>query len=83
MTAAMRILAYGVSAYSVDDYVWIGESITIENLKMFTKVVVAIFGDEYLRSTWWLVHITCRALSSPFFGRATWRYLFVAATDGF
>ncbi|XP_020262989.1 uncharacterized protein LOC109838970 [Asparagus officinalis] len=50
VTAAMRMLAYGVSADSVDDYVRIGESTAIESLGRFTKAIVAIFGDEYLRS---------------------------------
>ncbi|KAK4847971.1 hypothetical protein QYF36_007696 [Acer negundo] len=50
MTAAIRMLAYGVSAYSVDDYMRICESTAIESLNRFTKVVVAIFFDEYLRS---------------------------------
>ncbi|XP_020254641.1 uncharacterized protein LOC109831671 [Asparagus officinalis] len=37
-------------ADSVDDYMQIGESTAIESLGSFTKVIVAIFGDEYLRS---------------------------------
>ena len=50
MTTAMRMLAYGVPADSVDDYVRIGESTAIESLTKFVKAVVAIFSDEYLRS---------------------------------
>ncbi|XP_020257992.1 putative nuclease HARBI1 [Asparagus officinalis] len=50
ITAAMRMLAYGVSVDFVDDYVRIGESTTIESVKRFVKVVVEIFADEYLRS---------------------------------
>ncbi|XP_020266933.1 uncharacterized protein LOC109842471 [Asparagus officinalis] len=50
ITAAMRMLAYRVSADFVDDYVLIGESTTIESVKSFVKVVVAIFVDDYLRS---------------------------------
>ncbi|XP_020257709.1 uncharacterized protein LOC109834180 [Asparagus officinalis] len=50
VTAAMRMFAYGVSADSVDDYVRIGESTTIESLDRFTKAIVANFSDEYLRS---------------------------------
>ncbi|XP_020242995.1 uncharacterized protein LOC109821221 [Asparagus officinalis] len=50
VTAAMRMLAYGVSADSVDDYVRIGESTAIESLGRFAKTIVKIFGDEYLRS---------------------------------
>lgn len=50
ITASMRMLAYGVSADSVDDYVRIGESTAILSLKRFVKAVISIFGDEYLRS---------------------------------
>ncbi|XP_028091555.1 uncharacterized protein LOC114291873 [Camellia sinensis] len=49
-TAAMRMLAYGVVADSVDDYVRIGESTAIESLKHFVKAVVATFSERYLRS---------------------------------
>ncbi|XP_020249143.1 uncharacterized protein LOC109826523 [Asparagus officinalis] len=49
VSAAMRMLAYRVSAVSVDDYVRIGKSTAIESLSRFTKAIVAIFYDEYLR----------------------------------
>ncbi|XP_074326893.1 uncharacterized protein LOC141664837 [Apium graveolens] len=48
-TAAMRMLAYGVSADAVDDYVRIGESIAVEGLKKFVSNVITIFEGEYLR----------------------------------
>uniref|UniRef100_A0A2N9GZ47 DDE Tnp4 domain-containing protein n=1 Tax=Fagus sylvatica TaxID=28930 RepID=A0A2N9GZ47_FAGSY len=50
MTAALRILAYGVAVDSTDEYVRIGESTAIESLKKFVKAVVNIFSEEYLRS---------------------------------
>ena len=50
MTAALRMLAYGMSADSIDEYVRIGESIAIECVKRFYQGVVEIFGLEYLRS---------------------------------
>jgi hypothetical protein len=50
MTAALRMLAYGVAADSTNEYVRIGESIAIESLKKFVKAVVNIFSKEYLRS---------------------------------
>ncbi|CAL5383835.1 unnamed protein product [Camellia sinensis] len=50
MTAAMRMLAYGVAADSVDDYVRIRESTAIESLQRFVQAVVAIFSDVYLRT---------------------------------
>ncbi|XP_028089578.1 uncharacterized protein LOC114289929 [Camellia sinensis] len=43
MTAAMRMLAYGVAVDSVDDYVRIGESTAIESLKHFVKVWLQCF----------------------------------------
>ncbi|XP_017250657.1 uncharacterized protein LOC108221279 [Daucus carota subsp. sativus] len=48
-TAAMRMLAYGVSADAVDDYVRIGESTAIECLKKFVTDVILVFEEEYLR----------------------------------
>ncbi|XP_074363637.1 uncharacterized protein LOC141704254 [Apium graveolens] len=49
VTAALRMLAYGTTADSVDDYARIGESTTIESLKRFVKSIVEVFGAEYLR----------------------------------
>ena len=50
MIAAIRMLAYGVAADVVDDYVRIGESTAIESLQRFVSTIVAIYFDEYLRS---------------------------------
>ncbi|CAK8578759.1 unnamed protein product [Lathyrus sativus] len=47
-TAALRILAYGSSADSVDDYVRIGESTTLECLDKFVIGVCIIFGAQYM-----------------------------------
>ncbi|XP_057724101.1 uncharacterized protein LOC130940069 [Arachis stenosperma] len=48
-TAAIQMLAYGVAADAVDDYVRIGESTTIECLEKFVEGVISVFQDEYLR----------------------------------
>ncbi|XP_074347229.1 uncharacterized protein LOC141686067 [Apium graveolens] len=48
-TAAMRMLAYEISADVVDDYVRIDESTEIECLKRFVTNVILIFESEYLR----------------------------------
>ncbi|XP_057723672.1 uncharacterized protein LOC130939597 [Arachis stenosperma] len=48
-TAAIWMLAYGVAADVVDDYVCICESTTIECLKKFVEGVISVFEDEYLR----------------------------------
>ncbi|KAF8400849.1 hypothetical protein HHK36_014152 [Tetracentron sinense] len=49
ITAAMRMLAYGVASDYVDEYVRISESTAIESLKKSVHAVVASFSDEYLR----------------------------------
>ena len=48
-TAAMRMLAYGVSADCVDEYLNIGGSTAMECMKNFAAGVIQVFGDEYLR----------------------------------
>ena len=50
MTAALRMLAYGVAADFTDKYVRIGESTTIECLKKFIEAIVDIYSTKYLRS---------------------------------
>ncbi|XP_020981451.1 uncharacterized protein LOC107493531 [Arachis duranensis] len=47
-TAAIRMLAYGVAAYAIDDYVCISKSTTIECLKKFVESFILVFEDEYL-----------------------------------
>ncbi|KAL9676081.1 hypothetical protein QQ045_004294 [Rhodiola kirilowii] len=48
-TASIRMLAYGIGADAVDDYVRIGKSTAIECLKTFATDVISIFESEYLR----------------------------------
>ena len=48
ITAAFRILAYGVPADAVDEYVQIGESTARECLARFCHVVIEAFGSYYL-----------------------------------
>ena len=50
MTVALRMLAYSMSADSLDEYVRIGETTTIECVKRFCQKVIEIFGPEYFRS---------------------------------
>ncbi|XP_075499128.1 uncharacterized protein LOC142537502 [Primulina tabacum] len=50
MTAAMRILAYGLAADSKDEYIKIGKSTAIKSLKRFCRAMVEVFGDWYLWS---------------------------------
>ncbi|KAL5177670.1 Protein ALP1-like [Glycine soja] len=48
-TTAIHILAYGSHADSVDEYVRIGETTTVECLERFVLGICTIFGNEYLR----------------------------------
>ncbi|XP_074375517.1 uncharacterized protein LOC141717330 [Apium graveolens] len=50
MTASLRMLTYGTPTDSVDEYVKIRKSTSIESLKKFCRGVVDIFESEYLRS---------------------------------
>ncbi|XP_053686445.1 uncharacterized protein LOC128735984 [Sabethes cyaneus] len=48
--AAVRMLAYGTSSDSVDEYLKMGDSTAMLCLKEFCSSVIAVFGDRYLRS---------------------------------
>ena len=50
MTASLRMLTYRTPADSVDAYVKMGKSTTIEAFKIFCRGVVKIFKSEYLRA---------------------------------
>ena len=45
MTAALRMLAYGVAADFMDEYVRIAETTTITSMKKVVAAVVAIFSE--------------------------------------
>ena len=49
MTAAIRLLAYGVSPDSEDNYVRMGATTQAKCLKEFCETIVAVFSEEYLR----------------------------------
>ncbi|XP_058223192.1 uncharacterized protein LOC131332896 [Rhododendron vialii] len=49
MTAAMRMMAYGMPVDSVDEYLKIGGSTAVESLQSFCRGVISIFEAEYLR----------------------------------
>jgi len=51
VTAAHRILAYGIPTDLTDEYLRIGETIAIESLRAFVKAIVEVFGDWYLRAS--------------------------------
>ena len=49
-TTAMRMLAYGASGDSLDDYGRMAKSTTIECFYKFYRAVMAVFGPQYLRT---------------------------------
>jgi hypothetical protein len=50
VNAVFRMLTYGVATDATDEYVCIGESTALQSLRRFVKVVIDIFGEEYLRA---------------------------------
>jgi hypothetical protein len=50
VTAALRMMAYGGSADSLDETMRMGEQTILDSLKHFCRAVINEFGDEYLRS---------------------------------
>ncbi|XP_076931510.1 uncharacterized protein LOC143596691 [Bidens hawaiensis] len=46
----ITVMAYGVTADFMDEYISIGESTAMESLKKFCETIVNIFSTEYLRS---------------------------------
>ncbi|CAM8890416.1 unnamed protein product [Rhodiola kirilowii] len=48
-TSAMRMLAYGLSADAVDEYLRLSETTAMRSLLKFIEGVISCFGEEYLR----------------------------------
>uniref|UniRef100_A0A0D3DPJ6 Zinc finger GRF-type domain-containing protein n=1 Tax=Brassica oleracea var. oleracea TaxID=109376 RepID=A0A0D3DPJ6_BRAOL len=48
-TVAVRLLAYGSAADTIDEYLRLGESTELSCLHNFTEGIIQLFGDEYLR----------------------------------
>ena len=51
MTVALRMLVYGVTVNFMDEYVRTVKSTAVMSLKKFVSTVIAIFLEEYLRSS--------------------------------
>ncbi|XP_048604842.1 uncharacterized protein LOC106372964 [Brassica napus] len=49
-TTAMRMLAYGVAADAIDEYIKIGGTTTLECLRRFCKGIIRLYEQEYLRA---------------------------------
>ena len=50
ISAAMRVLAYGIPADYTDEYLRIGQQTTTDSVRMFAKMVIKLYGETYLRS---------------------------------
>jgi hypothetical protein len=50
VTAALRMMAYGIPADLVDDHLAMGESTAILCVRRFAVAIVRVFGEEYLRA---------------------------------
>ena len=50
ISAAMRVIAYGIPADYADEYLRIGEDTTIKSVRLFAKVMIRVFGPTYLRA---------------------------------
>jgi hypothetical protein len=52
ISAAMRVIAYGIPTDYTDDYLFrIGEDTIILSVRLFAKTIIRVFGPEYLRSS--------------------------------
>lgn len=49
-TAAIRMLAYGMAADALDEYLKIAESTALETLRQFCESICKIYGEHYLRA---------------------------------
>jgi hypothetical protein len=50
VTAALRMLAYGIPADLIDDHLAMGESTAIKCVKRFVVAIVQVYGATYLRA---------------------------------
>jgi hypothetical protein len=48
-TAALRQLAYGIAADTIDEYLKLGKTTVLECLKYYCSSIIKCFGDEFLR----------------------------------
>jgi hypothetical protein len=48
ISAAMRVIAYGIPADYTDEYLCIGKDTTIDSVRRFGKMVIRLYGSKYL-----------------------------------
>jgi hypothetical protein len=51
ISAAMRVLAYGIPVDYADEYLRIRDDTTMESAHRFCKVMIHVFGPTYLRAS--------------------------------
>jgi hypothetical protein len=49
ISAAMRVLAYGIHADYTDEYLRIGQQTTTYSVGMFANMVIKLYGEMHLR----------------------------------
>jgi hypothetical protein len=50
ISAAMRVIAYGIPADYTDEYLRIGEDTTTESVRRFARMIIKLYGPTYLRA---------------------------------
>ena len=50
ISAAMRVIAYGIPADYTNEYLRIGGQTTTDSVRMFAKMVIKLYGEKYLRA---------------------------------
>lgn len=51
VSAALRVLAYGLPIDMVDEYIQIGQTTTRDCLSRFCRAIISCFSERYLRIT--------------------------------
>jgi hypothetical protein len=47
-TVVLRQLAYGMAAYTIDEYLKLGKTTTLECIEYYCSGIIECFGDEFL-----------------------------------
>jgi hypothetical protein len=50
ITAAMRVIAYGVPNDYTDEYLRIGEDTTTKSMRRFARMIIKLYGPTYLQA---------------------------------
>nr|XP_051210917.1 uncharacterized protein LOC127328352 [Lolium perenne] len=50
ISAAMRVIAYGIHADYTDEYLRIGEDTTTQSVRRFARMIIKLYGPTYLRA---------------------------------